>query len=138
MDKRGIIISFKQKIHEQEEQLFGITLFFQSLSVVWVNSEQIVKMNKNHYESIMKRGKKFIAKAKQLLNEATEDPNKIGLLQQFEFPPSRGIPIVDKFAEKVKILVETYNELFPGRSKEDPLTEEEILHITEVAANKLE
>lgn len=136
MKKRGIITSFKQKIWEQEEQLFGITLFFQSLSQVWAGNEQIIKMNKSHYENIMKRGKEYITKAKQLLDGVIENPDKISLLEQFEFPPIRGDLMSDGLTERAKILVETYNELFPGRLKEDPLTEDEILRLTEVAVNK--
>ena len=134
-DKRAEIDSFKQKIREQEDQLFGITLYFQNISFVWANNRQIVEMNKEHYENIMKRGREAIARARQLLNEAQENP-KLSSLRQFTFPPTHGNPMLDEMTKQVKVLVGTYHELFPGRPKEKPLTKEEILHLTEVAISK--
>ena len=130
------IASFKQRIREQEEQLFGITLFFQTLTYTWAGDKEVVEINKHHYENIIKRGKEAITKAKQLLNEVQKNPNKLGLLRRFKFPPIRGHPMLDQLTKRTEFLVKKYNELFPERPKAKPLTIEEYALLSEAVVNE--
>ena len=136
-DREDIIGSFETEIQEQEDQLFGIALYFEGILILWSHDKNIIEMNRKAYENIMKRGNAFIKEAKQLLYEAQKDPGKVELIRQFQFPPIYGHPMVDEMTKRAKILVETYNELFPGRPRANPLTQAELMLLMEAAANKL-
>lgn len=136
-DTRETIESFRQEIQEHEDQLFGITLFFEGIKIVWADHEEILEMNRIAVENIMQRGNAAIKQAKRLLHEAEKDPSKIERLQRFQFPPIHGDPILEGMSERGKILVETYNELFPGRPRTDSRTQTEIMLLMERVADKL-
>ena len=75
------IDTFKARINEQEDLLFGISLFYQATIQMWAADEAIVKMNRESYERTSKRMKKALLKARELLIEVQENPNKLNLLQ---------------------------------------------------------
>lgn len=99
---------------------------------MWTADEAIVEMNRESYERTSKRMKKALSKARELLIEVQENPNKVNLLQQFEFPPT-----IDEMVKRARILVEAYNDLFRGRPRENPLNQEENLQLMEAASNRL-
>jgi len=123
---------FKRRIEEQENLLFGISLFYQGTIQMWAADEAIVKINRESYERTSKRMKEALMKARELLFEIQENPNKSNLLQQFEFPPT-----IDEVAKRSRILVEAYEELFAGRPREKPLNQEENIKLMEIASNRL-
>lgn len=132
----GEIKKFEEKIKEQEDQLFGIKLFFDGLKDTWRRNKPIIAMNKFHFTNIMNRGKLYIQEAKKLLNEVKQNPEKTYQLKAFIFPPIKGSPMLDEITKRAKILVETYNKLFPERPRDKELTEEERLLLKTKAIEK--
>jgi len=135
--ERNEIELFKKKILEQENQLFGISLYYQGIIFLYSDHDDIVEMNKKACQNIMESGNTAIREAKRLLQEVEENPNKINLIREFEFPPIHGAWILDEMTKRTQVLVEAYNQLFPGRPREVPLSEEENLKLMQAAANKL-
>ena len=123
---------FIKRIEEQEDLLFGTSLFYQGILQMYSADEYIMKMNRESYESILKRGNKAIERAKHLLDKVQKNPSKLYLLQEFEFPPA-----IEEISIRSKILIEAYDELFPSRPREKPLTEKENLQLIEIASNRL-
>ncbi len=123
---------FIKRIEEQEDLLFGTSLFYQGILQMYSADEYIMKMNRESYESILKRGNKAIEIAKHLLDKVQKDTSKLYLLQEFEFPPT-----IEEISIRSKILIEAYDELFPGRPREKPLTEKENMQLIEIASNRL-
>ena len=121
---------FKKKIIEYENLLFGLSLYYQGIIYLYSDYAQIVQMNKKAYDNIMKRGNIAIKEAKKILRKVQENPNEIRLIREFIFPPIYGI-------ERLRILVETYNELFPSRPRNIPLSEGENLKLMKAVVNKL-
>lgn len=117
--------TFEAKIKEQEDQLFGIQLFMIGIRKTWGFDKRLIDMNERAYKSTLERGRLSIAKAKQLLEEVKQDPNKINLLDKFRFLPIRGGTFLDGMTKRAQFLVKAYEELFPNRPRETPLTEEE-------------
>ncbi len=126
------IDSFRQRINEEEDLLFGITLFYQGIIQMWAADEATLKVNRESYERTSKRMDEAIRRARELLNEVQENPNKLSLLKQFDFPPT-----IDEMAKRSRILIEVYDELFPGRPREKPLNQEQNIQLMEVASNRL-
>ena len=120
---------FKKKIIEYENLLFGISLYYQGIIYLYSDYDQIVQMNKKAYENIIGRGNTAIKEAKKILRKVQENPNEIRLIREFIFPP-----IYE--TKRLRILVETYNELFPGRPRNIPLSKEENLKFMKAVANK--
>jgi hypothetical protein len=86
----------------------------------------------------MKRGENIINKAEKILNEikASNDINKV---KEVTFPllENELMPLVNPDGiPRLKLLLETYNELFPERDRKIPLAEEEYKLIMNKVINK--
>jgi len=132
------IEKFEKKIKEYKDELFGIKLFYEGTKILWANS-YLNKINfEQHYENIIKRNENIINKAEKILNEIkfTCNFNKI---KEIEFPllENELMPLVNPDGvPRIKLLLETYNELFPERDREIPLTEEEYKLMMNKVINK--
>ena len=86
----------------------------------------------------MDRGNKIIKRAEKILKKVKAN-NDICLFNEIEFPPLENdiMHLVNPDGiERLKLLLETYNELFPEREKDIPLTEEEHKLIMNRIVNK--
>jgi len=132
------IEKFEKKIKDYKDELFGVKLFCEGTKILWADS-YLERINfKQHYENIMKRGENIINEAEKILNEikASNDINKI---KEITFPllENELMPLVNPDGiPRLKLLLETYNELFPERDREISLTEEEYKLIMNKVINK--
>jgi len=132
------IKKFEKKIKDYKDELFGVKLFYEGTKILWADS-YLEKINfEQHYENIMKRGENIFNKAEKILNEikASNDINKI---KEVTFPllENELMPLVNPDGiPRLKLLLETYNELFPERDREIPLTGEEYKLIMNKVINK--
>jgi hypothetical protein len=55
---------------------------------MWVADEAMLKINRESYERTSKTMNEAIRRARQLLDEVQENPSKLSLLREFEFPPT--------------------------------------------------
>lgn len=135
--KENLIKEFESKIKEYEDILFGMNLYYQGICFTWGFNKEIIEFNRIHYKSIEERMTTAINKAKQLLEEARRSPDKLSLLQWFEFPPIKEHPVLDEGTKLAKALAEAYREIFPERPRNKPLTEEESQHLKIAASKKI-
>jgi hypothetical protein len=132
------IEKFEKKIKDYKDELFGVKLFYEGTKILWADS-YLEKINfEQHYENIMKRGENIFNKAEKILNEikASNDINKI---KKVTFPllENELMPLVNPDGiPRLKLLLETYKELFPEKDREIPLTEEEYKLIMNKVVNK--
>jgi len=129
--------SFKSKIKEQEDQLFGIRLYCELINAIKYDKNTLNLVNQ-HYKNIKERGEESITRARELLKETEGFPDLVEYLRLFQFPPIHGYPMLEEMTDRAKILIETYNELFPGQPKEKTLTEDEKRLLLETATDKWE
>ena len=122
MDK---IKNYEEKILNYKNELFALRLFYEQTKLLWPSS-MLASMNfEKHYNNIKNRGNNIIKKAENILKHAKIDQN-VNLLDEIEIPPLEEevmYLINPDGIERLKLLLETYNELFPGRDKDTPLTE---------------
>jgi len=86
----------------------------------------------------MNRGNKIIKRAENILKNVKAN-NDLRLFNEIEFPPLEKdiMPLVNPDGiERLKLLLKTYNELFPERDKDILLTEEEHKLIMNSIVNK--
>ena len=121
------IEKFEKKIKDYKNELFGVKLFYEGTKILWADS-YLERINfEQHYENIMRRGENIINKAEKILNEIKAS-NNINKIKEVTFPllENELMPLVNPDGiPRLKLLLETYNELFPKRDREIPLTEEE-------------
>lgn len=121
------IKNFEKKITNYKNELFALRLFYEQAKILWLSSMlKSINFDK-HYSNIINRGNKIIRRAEKTLKDVKVNHN-LNLLYEVEFPPLEKdmMPLVNPDGiARLKLLLETYNELFPGRDKDIPLTEEE-------------
>jgi len=77
----------------------------------------------------MNRGETIISKAEEALR-AVKISHNTDKFREIIFPPlTKDMPPIIDTIPRVKLLIETYNELFPGRDRKIPLTNQEIMII---------
>ena len=132
------IKKFEKKIKDYKDELFGVKLFYEGTKILWADS-YLERINfEQHYENIMKRAESTVNKAEKILNEikANNDINKIKVVT-FPLLENELMPLVNPDGiPRLKLLLEIYNELFPERNREIPLTEEEYKLIMNKVINK--
>jgi len=131
--------NFEKKITNYKEELFALRLFYEQVKILWPSSLLRSMDFKKHYNNIMNRGNKIIKRAERILKNVKVN-NDTSLFNEIEFPSLEKdiMPLVNPDGvERLKLLLETYNELFPERDKDIPLTEEEHKLIMNRIINKL-
>ena len=118
------IRTFAAKIKEQEDQLFGIKLFMLGIRKMWGFNENIIGTNEIALQNILERNEPIIAEAKKLLREVKSNKKDAKVLDECLFLPIGGSGL-DDLTNRANLLVKTYEKLFPGRSREMPLNDEE-------------
>ena len=136
-DPHAAIQRFEQEIQAQRDHLFGILLFAQGVELLYSDQPDVVQMNRASFQEIMDRGRIAISAAEVLLQEAKANPEKAKEIKRFTFPPTSGHPMIDEMTTRARILVRTYDRLFPGRPRSKELSRTEHEALMEAAANQL-
>jgi len=119
------IRNVEKKITNYKNELFTLRLFYEQTKILWPSSMLSSINFEKHYNNIKNRGNNIIKKAENILKDAKVSHN-VNLLDEIEFPPLEKdmMPLVNPNGiARLKLLLETYNELFPDRDKDTPLTE---------------
>jgi hypothetical protein len=130
--------NFEKKITNYKEELFTLRLFYEQAKILWSTSLLKSVNFEKHYNNIMNRGNKIIKRAENILKNVKAN-NDLRLFNEIEFPPLEKdiMPLVNPDGiERLKLLLKTYNELFPERDKDILLTEEEHKLIMNSIVNK--
>jgi len=121
----------------QKEHFFGISLYFRGIEVMFSDQPDLMPMNQQSFDNIKKRTEDSIAAAESLLLEVKSDHSKVKNLKKFKFPPTSGHPVLDQMTERVEIILEMYDILFPVRSKSQMLNQEELMQLMMEASELL-
>lgn len=129
-----ILKSFEEEIARQEELLYGIALFFEGISLLFAGQDAVLETYRKQFRNIIQIGNGTLQHAREVFAAAQRDPQKISLLELFAFRPGEGHPEPEVLAERARILARTYADLFPGRPREQAMTEDETLKLMEAAS----
>lgn len=132
-----IIRRFEKDLQMQRDQLFGITLFSEGVELMYAGQPEILEMNRQSFQNVKEKTESSISAAQSLLELVKADKGKIKELRRFRFLSIGGQPTLDQMTRRTKILVDTYERLFPGRSRSKPLTREELESLMTEAADQL-
>ncbi|MBA7527341.1 hypothetical protein ES705_19517 [subsurface metagenome] len=132
IDEKEEIARFKEKIVRQEDQLFGIELYWETAKVSDY-AGIIMEMEKKSYENIKKRTVEAIIRSKELLAQIESCSEFAEYLRLFQFPPIYGHPGLEEVTKRAEHIVKVYNNLFPNRSREKSLTDQERITLLQAA-----
>ncbi len=121
------IRNFEEKITNYKNELFALRLFYGQAKILWSYSMLNSIHFEKHYHNIINRGNEIIKRAEKTLKDVKVNHN-LNLLYKVEFPlleKDMMLLVNPDGIERLKLLLETYYELFPGRDKDIPLTVEE-------------
>ncbi len=118
----------------QENVLYGVALFFECISTLYAGQDAIIETYRKQCRNVILVGKKIAQNAVSILEQTKNDPEKIELLQQFDFSFCQGHPNPAEMQSKAETLVCTYNRIFPDRPRSDPFEQEEILRLMDEAS----
>jgi hypothetical protein len=128
---------FEVQIADHEELLYGIALLFEGISLLLAGQDAVIETYRNQYWNIIQAGNASTERARKLAGQAKADPSKVHLVERFQFQALQAHPEHEMLEQRARILVETYDSIFPGRPRDRSLNAEETLKLMEAASDKL-
>lgn len=135
-DENDILQKFELEIARQEDLLYGIALFFECVSLLFAGQAAVLETHRKQFRNIIQSGTTATDRARDLLAEARQDPRKVALVEQFAFRPAEGHPDPNALVTRARALVESYQELFPNRPRDQALTADDTLKLMDAASRK--
>jgi len=136
-DPKEYITQFEESIQLQKDHLFGLSLYFHGVELMYSDQPEIIEMNRKSFDNIGERTEESIRKAESLLIEVKKNPSKSNKLNRFQFPPTIGHPMLEQMTKRVEIILRTYERIFPGRSKSGSLNQEQLMRLMMEASEQL-
>ena len=133
----ALMDDFSREIKKNEDLLYGVALFFEVIVHLYSSQEAELETYRKQFRNIIQLGNDAISRAVAMLERAKQNPEKTQLFAHFTFVPCLGHPKPEELAERARILVATYEEIFPGRPRGQPFKTAEIIRLMDAAAEKL-
>ncbi|MDA1045271.1 MAG: hypothetical protein O3C57_08625 [Verrucomicrobia bacterium] len=132
-----LVKGFEAELARQEDILFGIALFYEGIVLLLARQTAVVETHRKQFRNIIQNGRRVLDWGKTLLIDVRKEKGKAALLRSFTFMPGHGHPEPERLVARAEMLVATYNTMFPGRGKEQALSEAETLALFEAASEKM-
>jgi len=129
--------AFENQIREQRDILYGIALFFEGLAVLYLEQGQIIETYRRQFRNLIRHNQEELERATALLERARHGEAGREELADFRFNIGDVYPNAKQLVRRARILVRTYEDIFPGRDRADPFSKEETLRLLEAAAERL-
>ncbi|MEI6970219.1 MAG: hypothetical protein WCL44_01765 [bacterium] len=132
-----LIADFCLDIKRHEDLLYGVALFFEGVAYLYSGEEPELETYRKQFRNIIQLGNDALERAVAMVERAKQNPEKAELFTHFTFVPCLGHPHPEALAARAQILVDTYNEIFPGRPRGQAFSQSEIRRLMEAAAVRL-
>lgn len=119
---------FESAIKERQDLLFGYNLYHQVIKLIHsggFHDDPTMDSANSHYFQLKERDTKAVMEANELLASIKRGEKDMSHLKRFSFPPIHSTPQLAGFIGRSKALVRAYEKLFPGRPRDQELSEEE-------------
>lgn len=131
-----LIADFSREIKRNQDLLYGVALFFEGIAHLYSSQEAELETYRKQFRNIIQLGNDAIERAVAMVERAKQNPEKALLFKHFSFVPCLGHSKPEELAERARILVETYNEIFPGRPRGQAFGTDEIIRLMEAASER--
>jgi len=129
-----LIAWFEGEIKRQDDIVYGTGLFLEAVCILHAGQDGVIETYRKQLRNIMQTGKEASKEAATLLEQARQDASKLSLLEQFRFTFREGQSEFEEIVKRAEALVAAYQKLFPGRTRSQPCSEEEVLRLIEEAS----
>ncbi len=137
-EAKKLVRQFESDIARNEDTMYGAALFFECLALVHAGQEPILETYRKQFRNIIQAGKADTERAESLLEQVRKQPaQSAALLRDFRFGNCREHPQAEEMLKRARIMVRTYEEIFPNRPRSRPFDEKEIFRLLETASEKL-
>ncbi len=137
-EKHMSIADFEKEIEHQEDIVYGVALYFECLHVIHADKTAIVETCRKQLRNVIQKGNERAKHARQLLEDAKRDSEKVALIRRFTFAPCEGYQNPELMTQRAETLAQTYMRIFPNRSRAQDFTDEEIFQLIEEASTAFE
>ena len=132
-----LVNGFEAELARQDDILFGIALFYEGVVLLLARQPAVVETHRKQFRNIIQNGRRVLDWGRTLLGDVRKEKGKAALLRNFTFMPGHGHPEPEKLVERAEVLVATYNEMYPGRVRNEALSADETLALFEAASARM-
>lgn len=136
-DPQAIVDMFEKELLNHDELLFGVSLFFEGISLIYAGREDLIQTYRKQFRNILQQGQRTSESARELLKQISQDASAVALIPEFQFPLFEGHPQPEKMAARCEILADAYRKTFPGRPQTQPLKDDDVFAIVQAAVARL-
>lgn len=129
--------TFETAIEEERDRLFGLRLFIRCVEKMHADRPDLLELKRRNLLSIEKKVSTSVDAAETLLRNFREDKVSKKALSRFKFAPVTGHPELEQIMHRSEILLQTFNRIFPGRSRSEPLSDAEIDQLLRAAVKQM-
>lgn len=127
----AVMANLEARIRRQEDFLFGVSLYFDGLTLLHAGQTDSVRAQGKVLRSILRTRQAQIDDATSLLRRARDDAGtaeQLALVKLDEISPE-----IADIAARATALLTAYAELYPDRDRTEPLDDEEMFSLIESA-----
>ena len=124
-------------IRRHRDLLYGMALFFEGLAVLYLEQEQIIQTYRRQFRNLIRNNQEKLEQATALLDQARCGNVPLEELRQFDFDIGEWYPDPEGLVRRAEILVQAYQDTFPGRDRSTPFSKQETLQLMETAVTRL-
>lgn len=129
------VAGLEAQIRDQEDVLFGISLYFHCLMLLPAGQTTEVREQGKALQTVLRKGQDQINDATSLLRRAREDASAATQIERIKLDACP--PEMDDVTERARALVAVYSELFSDRSRNDALSDDELFSLIEAASERV-
>jgi hypothetical protein len=134
---QAMVDLFEKDLLHHDDLLFGVGLFFECIALLYAGREDLIQTYRKQFRNMLQQGQQVSNAARDLINRATQDPDALALIPEFQFPLFDGLPEPEKMAARCELLTGAYGQIFPGRPRTQPLKDDDVFALVQVAAEKM-
>lgn len=111
------IKKFEEQIDLHIKNLNGIRLYIQMMCIIYKDNEAICAGQKQQFDQVNARCGSAIHKAKELVASVEQGNQPLELLDNFSFPPIKGLPDLDEMFNRSMIMVKIFEKSFADKQE---------------------
>ncbi len=129
-----LVRSAEKDIAYLENVIYGVALFFEGLSLLHAGQNAMIETFQKQFRNVIQSDRDTLKQAQALVDRVKQDPGKALLLKQLSIVPCKGYSNPRELETRACVLVQAYNDLFPGRPRSKAFTEDETFRLVEEAS----
>jgi hypothetical protein len=137
-ESKQVARQFETAIRDQEDQLFGIALYFEGIQYIYAGHESLIETYRKELRNVIQLGRQKLDEAHRLLEAARGDPSQTAAMRNFRFPACHGASRPAELEQRARLLVATYADLFPRRPRATALSEAEVAALITAASDRMD